>query len=876
MKVRQFVWISSLVITVITAVTVINLFEHRLLPRFQEQEAALAEKSATQTQTMLHNNLAVIKAKIRSMATWDVGYQYSTDSNYPRHEFEEDSLNDPALADEDYDAFIWLDNSGQVIFARLRLPEKDADYGELTADFSLWLAPGGLLNPDKTGDVAGYLIIGGQPAMCVSSPVWPHTFTPEAPGGRAVAISYVDDEIIGSLAEFTGFDLQMIQAAESPLVKDWAALANSAGLYTVPVNDDSYLFVNVLNDLAGQPVFAIAGSLTRDLDHTAKGVRLYIYLVAALSLLMCFLTFMLVLELVLLRPLLNMRATALKIKNDQHLPDDVTLVPKGPLEFRQLAEAINGMVKTVREKEASSLAANEASRAKSEFLASMSHEIRTPLNGVLAVADLLRDEPLTAEQHEYVETIAYSGRNLLSIINEILDYSKLEAGKVQLEEAPLNLPDIIDRVVRLLAPAAESKSLELACDYPPGIPRFFIGDETRLRQVLTNLVGNAIKFTESGHVLIEVEFQPENSELTIKVTDTGIGIPLEDQSRLFQNFEQAESNTARRYGGTGLGLPISKKLVEIMGGHMAMTSEPGQGSCFFFKLRLSLAGKASSVPPDAPIAPGSRIFMGLGGLSGQILTRQLQAEGYKVDLADDIEQVKGILAAHQAAKSPEPYAVKLVEKSMAAEGSEEQENFLNNLTPLIETAGLNLLIISASDHNAREQIRNTGFDGIISKPVSVNRFMESVRRLVREKAPSSALAEAPPAGQALLFKGRYLVADDNPLNQMVAKRMLEKLGGTVETANGGAEAADLLEKEKFDIVFMDCLMPEMDGYSATRLIRSRESEGGKERQLIVALTANALSGDREKSFAAGMDDYMAKPFSKADMVAILQKYRPNE
>ncbi|MDL2226051.1 response regulator [Deltaproteobacteria bacterium OttesenSCG-928-M10] len=876
MKVRQVVWISALVITVITAATVINLFEYRLLPRFQAQEEALAEKNAAQTRILLHNNLAVIRAKIRSLAYWDVGYNYSTDPGYPRSEFETDSLNDPALADEDYDAFIWLDPRDQIIFARFRPPAAEAAYGPLSEEFAPWLIPGGWLNPsDKSQEVAGYLLVAGRPAMAVSSPVWPHSFKPGMPGGRAVALSYVDDETITGLAEFTGLDLRLVQASKSPLVEHWAERADGEGVYAAPENDNSYLFADVFDDLSGRPVFAVAGTLPRDLGHTAKGVRLYIYLVAALSLAMCFLTFIGVLELALLRPLMDMRRTVLKIKDEHHRTEDVALTPSGPLEFRQLAEAINDMVRTVREKEAGFLAANEASRAKSEFLASMSHEIRTPMNGVLAVADLLMDEDLTIEQHEYVETIADSGRTLLGIINEILDYSKLEAGKVHLEEAPFNLADTIDGVVRLMTPAAESKDLELACDYPPQMPRLFIGDAARLRQILTNLVGNAVKFTESGYVLIEAGFNRESGELTIKVIDTGIGISRESRGRLFRKFEQAESNTARRYGGTGLGLPISKHLVEMMGGALEVESEPGAGSSFIFRLNLPLAENAAAVPPPAPVMAGGRIFLAMSGLSGRILARQLQAEGYPVELADDVDQALDMLSSYAAESPRTPYALKLVERGLEGGGSEELAVSMSfkGLKPLAELEGATLMLASANDRKARELSREQGFDAVVSKPVSLNRLMEALRRLKKDRN-SPARLEDQSAGRADIFRGRYLVVDDNSLNRMVAQRMLEKLGGVVETAEDGAEAAELLEKEKFDIVFMDCLMPVMDGYSATRLIRSREGGRAAGRQLIVAMTANALAGDREKSLAAGMDDYIAKPFNKADLVGILRKYQP--
>jgi len=554
-------------------------------------------------------------------------------------------------------------------------------------------------------------------------------------------------------------------------------------------------------------------------------------------------------------------------------------------EFRDLSEAINDMVRTVREEESKLLAATEASRAKSEFLASMSHEIRTPMNGVLAVADLLMDEDLTIEQQEYVGTIVDSGRTLLNIINDILDFSKLEAGKVRLESVPFDLPNLIDGVVRLLVPAAESKGLELAFDYPPKAPRCFLGDPGRLRQVITNLAGNAIKFTESGYVLIETMYNAAGGELIIRVRDTGIGISPEGQSRLFQKYEQAEADTTRRFGGTGLGLPISKQLVEMMGGEMGLESVLGEGSTFFFRLVLPRAEAEGRAPDgeETALAAGSRIFLAMSRLSGQILARQMEEEGFVVDLADSVGRAVEILSGSRAEVHPR-YALNLIERGLDGGGSLALTAALKNqgLKPWTPRCLL-LMVASANDRRARVQYREEGFAAVIFKPVALDKILETVIRLNKDSPETAEGVSRPKSAGSRprhSFQGRLLVVDDNALNRMVAQRMLEKMGARVDTADNGREALERLMRQNYDLVFMDCLMPEMDGYEATRAIRRAEAaetgSGGRSHQLVVAMTANAMAGDREKSLEAGMDDYISKPFNMSDLLEILQKYLPHK
>ncbi len=877
MRVRQVVWTTSLVIAVIATAAAIQLFEHQFLPRFQSMEEALVEKSAHQARSIMDNELEVIAAKMKSLATWDVAYDYSLDQ-YTRDVFEVESLNDEALSNEDYDVFIWMDREGRVMFARARGGPEDP-YVAPGEEITSWLKAGADLNPaDSNAVVSGYQILDGRPAMAVSVPVRPHTYQVEVPGGRAVVLSYIRDSMLEKIRDFTGTPLQLLPAASSPEVVGWAEQAGEDNTYSYPESDTEYAFVNVTRDLSRDPIFAVKGSLARDLDRTAQGVRTAIILASGLSLFLCFLAFLTFVEVALLRPLLGIQKAVLQIKKEGHRRE-TKLVPRGLKEFRELSEAINDMVRTVKEEEAKFLAATEASRAKSEFLANMSHEIRTPMNGVLAVADLLMDEDLTIEQQQYVETIVDSGRTLLSIINDILDFSKLEAGKVRLESVPLNLPEVIDAVVRLLVPAAESKHIELAFDYPPQAPRLFLGDPGRLRQIITNLAGNAVKFTAEGHVLIETRFREPEGELVISVKDTGAGISKEGQARLFQKFEQAELDTARRFGGTGLGLPISKQLVEMMGGRIYAESGPGRGSAFTFEVRLPvLEPPAGEAPPPAVLPREARIFLAVSGLSGQILASHFREAGYGPLLAPDVNQAVALLD-RIGPPNDSPPTLLLVERGLEGGGSDALiEAFEKRSLYPFPPGILPLLLASGNDRKARLKIREQGFAALITRPPSLGRILEAATRHLDQSHGQDQAGPGPArtggAGRSRLsLSARLLVVDDNALNRMVAQRMLEKMGGRVETAENGREALERLSAQKYDLVFMDCLMPEMDGYEATRQLRRRERETG-DHQIVVAMTASALAGDREKSLEAGMDDYISKPFNMSDLVEILRKCLP--
>ncbi len=556
------------------------------------------------------------------------------------------------------------------------------------------------------------------------------------------------------------------------------------------------------------------------------------------------------------------------------LPDGSTCVVRWAMEpWRHADGTVGGMIivtESVDELVRARRQAEESARLKAEFLASMSHEIRTPMNGVIGMTGLLLGSQLTAEQRETAETIRASAESLLTIVNDILDFSKSEAGKLTLEPVPFDLRRTVGEVADLLSPRAAEKGLELLVRYGRGVPGFVVGDAGRLRQVLTNLVSNAIKFTAQGHVLVDVGLAPSppgQAVVRFAVTDTGIGIAPEQQARLFQPFVQADSSTTRRFGGTGLGLAICRQLVELMGGSIGLDSAPGRGSTFHFTVTLPLADQPAA-PPPAGLPAGTRLLIVDDvSLTRALLSDQLQALGATTtEGAAGPEALAVIREAHAAGR---PFHGVLLDHRLPGVSGEA---FLRQLRADAAFATLPVLLVSAAAGAASaDWVRALGVQRVLRKPPRADELAAALRAvLLPAPAPAPAPTAAPAPAAAVPAGLRVLVVDDNSVNQKVAARMLSKLGCHVDVAADGAEALDLVQRVPFAVVFMDCMMPEMDGYEATAAIR--RLAGPVARTPIVAMTANAMQGDREKCLASGMDDYLAKPVQPEQLAAMLARW----
>ncbi len=562
-----------------------------------------------------------------------------------------------------------------------------------------------------------------------------------------------------------------------------------------------------------------------------------------------------------------------------HLTGIATDITERKLAELEISQATRALHAEIVERKRAEDAADAANRSKSEFLANMSHEIRTPLNGVIGMAELALDTNLTPEQREYLDMVKTSGESLLTVINDILDFSKIEAGKLDVDVVPFDLSDCLTTTLKLMARRSHVKGLELACDIDPRVPTALVGDPGRLRQIVTNLIGNAIKFTDHGEVVLTVECETQTDRealLRFSVSDTGIGVPWDQQQSIFKPFVQADGSTTRKYGGTGLGLAISTNLVALLGGRMWLESEIDKGSTFHFTVRFEIQQTpvARATTTDAQ-ALGLRdtpvLVIDDNAVNRRILEATLERWHMKPVLVESGRA--GLAAMHERRMAGTPFPLVLLDNQMPERSGFSVAEEIKADPDLAEATVL--IMTSAGEQGDAARCRALGIAGCLTKPVTRPELLEAVLTVL-------GMPSVDPGRQQVVNRHslredrrplRILLAEDNKVNQMVASRLLEKRGHTVVIAGNGREALAVLDDPAsgaFDLILMDVQMPDIDGFEATGIIRAREQSSGAHLP-IIAMTAHAMKGDEERCLAAGMDGYASKPIEVEQLFATIDR-----